>query len=291
MDRYFKYLSPAGARPTLVNRTLRWSRPGMFNDLFDMSVPYSTTFDAQYVTQRALDLMWARIQKPGQQTSFTRMGAMLEVGRPIFLQLGRDQFDEEMRPAVEEALAKYTDEMDGFGKEIVAHLRTTKVLCLSRVHDDNTMWGIYANNHQGVVLEFSNVDEIDSPYRLAKPVTYSNRAPPLLDDERLASFLAGNINLTADLVDPLMVLKSEHWRYEQEVRLISGQGRNPDADFEDVHFHPRELIAVYFGARASQLRNEIEPLLIEKYPHAQRWQASQGQVFQISFTRLDALRD
>lgn len=67
MDRYFKYLNPDGARPTLTDCTLRWSRPSRFNDLFDMAVPYSTDFDASYVTQRALDLMWERIQHPGQR--------------------------------------------------------------------------------------------------------------------------------------------------------------------------------------------------------------------------------
>jgi hypothetical protein len=288
MDRYFKYLSPDGARATLMNRTLRWSRPSRFNDLFDMAVPYATDFDVEYVTHRALDLMWERIKNPGRRRPMNEMGAVLELARPIFLRLGRDRFDEAMRPGVEETLAKHPKRMEQFGQEIVAHLKTIKVLCLSRVHDDNTMWGLYANNHRGMVLEFANAEGVDSPYRLAKAVNYSDRAPPLLDDEGWANFLAGNIELTADLVDPLMVLKSTHWRYEQELRLVSGEGRTPEAEFEDVSFNARELVAVYFGARALELRNELEPVVIEKYRHAQRWQASQGGGFRINFTRLDA---
>lgn len=288
MDRYFKYLSPEGARPTLLHRTLRWSRPSRFNDLFDMAVPYSTDFDTEYVLRRALDLMWERLENPSEQPSLNQMGAVLDIGRPIFLRLGRDQFDKEMRAGLEDALAKHPERMEEFGQEIISRLRTAKVLCLSRVHDDNTMWGLYADNHRGIVLEFANADGVDSPYRLAKAVNYSDRAPPLLDDEGLANFLAGNIELTADLVGPLMTLKSTHWRYEQELRLVSGEGRTPSAAFEDVHFHPRELVAVYFGARASDLRRELEPLIIEKYPHAERWQASQGQGFRIAFTKLDA---
>ncbi|MDE2054227.1 MAG: hypothetical protein KGI62_06030, partial [Xanthomonadaceae bacterium] len=91
-------------------------------------------------------------------------------------------------------------------------------------------------------------------------------------------------------VDPLMFLKSIHWRYEQELRIATGEGRNPSAEFEDVPFHPRELVAVYFGARAAELRTEVEPVIAERYPHAQRWQASQGKGFQIDFTRLDKVR-
>lgn len=290
MDRYFKYLSPAGALPTLTNCTLRWSRPSRFNDLFDMAVPYSTDFDSHYVTQRALDLMWERIQHPGQQPPMNKMGALLERFRPHFLRLGRDWLDRDLRPGIEEALAKLPELLDTFGKEIVGRLQTVKVLCLSKVQDDNTMWGLYADNHRGLILEFANAEGVDSVYRIAKPVNYSDRAPPILDDEGLANFLAGNITLTADLVDPLMFLKSIHWRYEQELRIATGEGRNPSAEFEDVPFHPRELVAVYFGARAAELRTEVEPVIAERYPHAQRWQASQGKGFQIDFTRLDKVR-
>ena len=287
MDRYFKYLSPAGARPTLTDSTLRWSRPSKFNDLFDMAVAYSTDFDAEHVTQRALNLMWERIQHPGQRPPMNQMGALLEGLSAHFLQQGREQFDKDMRLGIGETLAKLPGHMDVFGKEIVGYLKTVKVLCLSRARDDNTMWALYADNHRGLVLEFANADGVDSVYRVAKPVNYSDRAPPLLDDEGLANFLAGNLTLTPELTDPLMLLKSAHWRYEQELRIVSGEGRNPDAEFEDVPFHPRELVAVYFGARAAELRAELEPLVFEKYPDAQCWQASQGKEFQIDFTLLD----
>lgn len=288
MNRYFKYLSPDGARPTLTNRTLRWSRPCRFNDLFDMAVPYSTDFDAEYVTRRALDLMWERLENPEQRPLMNQMGAMLDVVQPELLRLGRDQFDKDMRLAVEQTLTKLPELLKSFGEEIIADLSTIKVLCLSRVHDDNTMWGLYADNHRGVVLEFANAEGVDSVYRLALLVNYSDRAPPLLDDDGLANFLAGNIALTPDFARPLMFLKSTHWRYEQELRIVTGEGRDPNADFEDAFFHPRELAAVYFGARASELRKELEPMVTEKYPHAQLWQASQGRGFQINFTRLDA---
>lgn len=291
MDRYFKYLSSDGARSTLRQRSLRWSRPSRFNDLFDMAVPFSMEFHTEHVTRRALDLMWERLENPIRQPPLNQMGVALDIARPVFLRLGRDQFEKEMRTGVEAALARHPERMAAFSKEIIAHLSTMKVLCLSRVHDDNTMWGLYAENHRGMVLEFANASGVDSPYRLARRVNYCDRAPPLLDDEAMANFLAGNIELTTDLVDPLMILKSTHWRYEQELRLVSGEGRTPNADFEDVNFHSRELVAAYFGARATELRMELEPLMVEKYPHAQLWQASQGYGFQINFTGIDtALR-
>jgi hypothetical protein len=288
MERYFKYLGPAGARATLTNSTLRWSRPSRFNDLFDMAVPFSTDFDNQYVTKRALDLMWERVRNPGQRPPSNKMGAVLEQFSIQFFQRGREQFDKDMHPGIAESLAKLPRRLEAFSNEILGHMSRVKVLCLSRALNDNTMWGLYAENHRGLVLEFANAEGVDSVYRVAKPVNYSDHAPPLLDDEGLANFLAGNITLTPRLTDPLMFIKSTHWRYEQELRIVSGEGRNPGAEFEDVPFHPRELVAIYFGARANELRTEVEPTVIEKYPHAHRWQARQGKGFQIDFIDLQA---
>lgn len=285
--RYFKYLDSGGARATLAGRTLRWSRPSRFNDLFDMAVPYSTDVRSEYVTSLTLERMWARVQGLENRPAANKMGETLELLRPNFLRLTREQFDDAMRPGIEELLTKHPERMRLFGMEMIEHLKTIKVLCLSRIHDDNTMWGLYAENHRGVVLEFANVDGIDSVYSVARPVTYSDQAPPLLDDDALADYIAGNIALTPRLADPLMLLKSNHWRYEQELRIVSGEGREPGSEFEDVPFHPRELFAVYFGARSQNLRTELEPLLAAKYPHTQRWQSSQGKAFQIDFCRVD----
>lgn len=287
MERYFKYLSPGGAKPTLTNRTLRWSRPSMFNDLFDMAVPFAATCNSEPVLERAVELMWERVIHPNPLSPQNKMGAVLDAARVFFREMGKDQFYAAMRPGVAESLAKYPKTMEAFGLEVIAHLSRVKALCFSRVHDDNAMWGLYADNHRGLVLEFANAEGVDSAYSLAEPVAYRDQPPHLLDDEMLAQFLAGNFALEPKLADPLMFLKSTHWSYEQELRIVTGEGRKPGDDFEDVPFHPKELVAVYFGARSAALRAELEPVVIAKYPHAQRWQASKGQGFRIDFTRVD----
>ncbi len=231
--------------------------------------------------------MWQRVQSISIQPSANQMGDMLEALRPVFLQMGLERFTETMHESMAPSLEAMPSLLQKLGLEIVQHMRTMKVLCLSRVHDHNQMWGVYASDHKGLVLEFANAEGVDSVYRVAQPVTYSDRPPPLLDDEGLSNFLAGNISLTPKLADPLIYLKSTHWSYEQEMRIASGDGRKPNDEVEDAQFHPRELVGVYFGARAGELRKEVEPLVIARYPHAQRWQASQGHGFQIDFSRLD----
>lgn len=287
MDQYFKYLSPGGARPTLTNGTLRWSRPSMFNDLFDMAVPYSADFDENHVKRLALDLMWDRIKNPGARPPMNEMGVILEMLAPQRLWQEREAFDDFMGPGVEEALAKFPEHLEAFNKDVIEHLKTIKVLCLSKVKDNNMMWGLYADKHRGLALEFGNANGVDSVYKLAKPVTYCDEAPAILDDDELANFLAGNIRLTPEQVDPLMYLKSKHWSHEEELRIVTGEGRSPGVEFEDCPFHPRELVAVYYGARGAELRAELDPVVAEKYPNAQRWQALQGEGLKMDFVLLD----
>lgn len=286
MDRYFKYLNASGARPTLRDGTLRWSRPSRFNDLFDMSEPFSTEVDRDFVAHRALDLMWERLVNPGLRLPANALGAILEANRVQFLVMGKDKFQNEMRPGVIASIAKLPQILDEFGLQIVEHLSKIKVLCFSNVNDDTGMWGLYAAENQGVVLEFASIPGLDSAYGLAKPIVYADRAPPVLTDEGWAEFLAGNRNLEPDIVDPLMFFKSSRWRDEKELRLVSGLGRFPRNEVEDIRFHPRELVGVYFGVRGSALRTELESLVRSKYPHAKLWQAIKGKTMKIEFSRI-----
>jgi hypothetical protein len=137
-----------------------------------------------------------------------------------------------------------------------------------------------------VALEFRNVPELDSVYRLAKPVQYADHAPPMLTDEELAEFFAGDRTLHSRLAEPLMYFKTTRWRDERELRIVSGDGRFPEQEVEDVAFHPDELVAVYFGARATDLRAELEPVVRQKYPRARMWQAIKGKATKIEFVSI-----
>jgi len=284
-DRYYKYQGAGAAIPTLTNGTLRWSRPSKFNDLFDMSVPFSTDFDRGFLIDHSLELMWARVTNPGMEPPCNRVGEILEENRAFFLRNGKDMFLKRMRPGIENSAANLPALLNAFSSEVIQHLSRVKVLCLSSVKDDNGMWGLYGNN-EGLVLEFVNVPELDSVYRLAKPIHYSDSAPRMLCDEEMADVLAGNRKLHTRLADPLMYYKTTRWRDENELRLISGEGRLPEQEVEDIPFHPRELVGIYFGARAGKLRTELEPIVREKYPHAKLWQACKGQGTKIDFTAI-----
>lgn len=287
MDRYFKYLSSGAAVPSVTNGTLRWSRPTRFNDLFDMSVPFSTEFDADLLVPRTLDLMWERVTHPGRKPILSKLAIPMEIGRVPFLVMGKQKFMEVMRPAVEQSMRELPTTLEKFSAEFVDYLSTIKVLCLSSVNDDNGMWGLYAGDNQGLVLEFANQPGLDSVYQLAKPINYADRPPPMLADQAMAEFMAGDRKLDSKIAEPLMYFKTSRWRDEKELRLVSGEGRRPKEEIEDVRFHPRELVAVHFGARGAALRQQLEPMVRQKYPHAKLWQAVKGKAMKIEFVPIE----
>jgi len=86
--------------------------------------------------------------------------------------------------------------------------KTVGVLCFSRSWSNPVLWSHYADRHRGICLGF------DIPDQWAKPVTYTGTRLPS-DIERQAA-------ATKDIEPGLALIttKFEHWRYEDEVRLI-----------------------------------------------------------------------
>ncbi len=133
------------------------------------------------------------------------------------------------------------------------------------------MWAYYAERHQGVVLKFRSVSELDSPWVTARPMEYHDNMPRLLDADFLADLAAGRMALDArTILDRLVYTKSSAWAHECEWRIYTGDGRAREAEFEDVPFHPLELEAVVLGCRMlAEDRAFFSRLIAERYRHAQ----------------------
>jgi hypothetical protein len=215
------------------------------------------------------------------------MGFMLEATRIPMLKLGRAGFREAMAQALEPSIKRFPKLVEEFSAQVIEHFATLKVLCLSPMNDNSAMWAYYADDHRGLVLEFANVPELDSVYRMARRVTYAEQPPPLLDSEAWAQLVAGNINLAPGLADRLMYIKHMHWAHEQEWRIVSGEGRYRQQVFEDIPFGAPELVGVYFGTRASAWREELTPFVRANYRAAKLWQAEKKSPFGLQFVAVD----
>lgn len=102
--------------------------------------------------------------------------------------------------------------------------QTIGVLCFSRAWSDPVLWSHYGDRHHGICLGFDILDQ------WAKEVTYQGNR--LVTDLEHA-FERENLD---DLPLKLLTTKYEHWRYEDEVRLVL---RLEDVQFENGHYFLR----------------------------------------------------
>nr|WP_315250589.1 DUF2971 domain-containing protein [uncultured Duganella sp.] len=115
------------------------------------------------------------------------------------------------------------------------HHITTKVgvLCVSTKCDDILMWSHYADSHRGICLEFDGA----APFMAhAQKIQYSDERVPInpYDDDPDV------------MMQKSLLVKSNHWAYESEWRLLRYVG-GPGV----VKFRPVNLTGIILGALAS----------------------------------------
>lgn len=112
--------------------------------------------------------------------------------------------------------------------------------------------GHYAENHRGVVLGFAPDVEGDTFLTLLEPVNYTDQRPRFYD--KLLQLGPDHPTLTpeeaASLRHDMLFSKSEHWNYEEELRIVIPGEVKEGHDASYLKFDPRELKEVFLGCRA-----------------------------------------
>lgn len=251
---FFKYMSFETALAVMQNRTLRWSTPSLLNDPFDLSFQLRVDVDFERVKQLALDQNWNDHFGDNPARPGNRLGEVIALSRQLFARKGktmsRDEFGAYFGSAIDESLAKVLPGVETAGVQVQPMLDRTKVLCLCGQPNDMLMWSHYAQQHNGVVIRFENLPELDSPYCMAQEVTYASAMPHWVDEQGLADLLSGRAQSDpVTLSRKLVFTKSQDWSYEREWRICGGFGRDTEAPFEDLTFAEQELESVIFGCR------------------------------------------
>ncbi len=268
--RFLKYTSRRVGRIILENRMLRWSTPGTLNDPYDMQFDLHIEVDREAVKRLTLEKLWDAHYGPHPAPVGNPLGVVIRAFRGRFPQLTREEFDRQYGEAIEEGLARMERALPTFQREVRSQIARSKILCLTEIADSAPMWAYYAEQHQGLVLRFKSVPELDSPWVTARPIQYHADMPRLLDADFLADLSSGRATLEpTTILDRLIYTKSIEWAHEREWRIFSGDGRDVDALYEDLPFHQQELEAVIFGCRIpAQDRAAFLRLIREHYPQA-----------------------
>ncbi len=291
---FFKYMTSETALAVLTNQTLRWSTPQVLNDPFDMNFDLRIDFNLDRVRKMALDQGYNDHFGENPAEPGNTLGILIAIARQAFAQKGismtRDEFGAEMGPAVDASLAKVLSGVEASAAEVRPMLNRTKVLCLTVRPDNMLMWSHYGQQHGGVVMRFETVPELDSPYSMAREVTYTAAMPRWMDEQGLADLLSGRMKSDPqELINKLVYTKSDHWSYEAEWRVSSGFGRDRTAQFEDLSFGAPELESLIFGCRIDVARREEIKLAATRLnPKVKFWDARpSNREFRMDIIQID----
>ena len=214
----YKYFNPERTE-CIRDRTLRFSPAGEFNDPFEF-VP-STAFA---YTPEWIDRAWviqAETIHWDAAVEYVKRGTKTDINSA--LAEGRSRFDR-LRKADPALLAKIAL------RTCLSVRNTIGVCCFSRIPPDDPkallLWAHYTQGHQGFCVEFDETHSCFEPFR--QPSSEYR-----MDDVRYTSERARWNPGVNDIpgTRELLLTKSVHWRYEEEVRMLAaleGAALKPD---------------------------------------------------------------
>lgn len=239
----YKYLGPDRI-DVLQGKLIRYSPFGAFNDPFEgrpdvtslnsekgMRETFTTLLPEE--ARSAYNCLLPETKALLSYETWTQLLSLrLKEKEPELLQMMHG-----LTPLIRNLMAEKFDELIG-------------ALCLSEVPDSLLMWSHYAASHSGFVLAF------DAQH----PHFHEQKGP---DDEfrHLRRVMYREARPSATLVEfegvDVFLVKSGHWSYEREWRILRALGEAQKivpGDPFSVHlfrFPPAALQAVILGARAS----------------------------------------
>ena len=139
------------------------------------------------------------------------------------------------------------NDVTGNLKESLSNLinkrNTAGVYSLSKSHTDELLWAHYASNHTGFCIEY-DLDLLMSFGQndyLKFDVGYSDHPPVLTLDDMF------RLDEKENFIRKIIGQKSNRWRYENEIRILTSQSGRCDYDF-------RAVKSIYFGLRMPESR-------------------------------------
>lgn len=126
------------------------------------------------------------------------------------------------------------------------------IYSLSEVQDDILMWTHYSDSHKGICLEFDTT-KIGTLFWESFIVVYQKEYPTVntMDLGKIKEFCKA------------LATKSEHWKYEQERRILRGGDEGGPGIYS---FNSELLTGVILGSKISE-QNELKILKwVKEYP-------------------------
>jgi len=202
----------------IINSYLVFSSPFLFNDVFDCQIPVDVSLPAN--------------RFPNDLSSMIEKIFYDDMKYIDFLK-------KKMVPDLENRKVEYFEHVV---KKIMERQRIT---CFTDDFNNFPMWAHYADDNQGLCLEFTIDETEDSFWGFVSKVHYTNEFPMICYPEDLS-----NPEVSVHQFKEQVLTKHEKWSYENEYRIVlldSNIDPLPKLGLGKISYNPQHLTAVYFG--------------------------------------------
>jgi hypothetical protein len=273
------------AKIVLANKTLRWSSPNLFNDPFDVPCELAFGLNPSDLVKAGAKRLVDFVNFPPQDT--TNLPIKLKMIVDVAKRGMPNDVKAEILEAMEEMSTSYRpsghslDELRAVWRTLIPDFR---ILCLTESQEHIAMWYHYADKYQGAVLEFRCVDELDSAWLCARPVTYLPEKPDVYTAAGWAKLLTMQVESSvSEMMDIAAYSKAPDWSYEKEWRICSFKRATDIGNYTDYSFNAQELAAVYIGPLASEPDQTELIRLAKYYPDVSVYKVSVGMDRELHF--------
>lgn len=270
----YKYRSFEMAALTLKSRTIRASHPSAFNDLLDggihLEIPEMDEEMRSVLAEEYASLVFA------EKVPDLKEGSP---GRKI-VELWRMRRSSVTSEALCQEISKFVGELSSSpptfrqkaGESVRVHDRGPLVFCLSKNAESMPMWYHYAEKYAGVVIVFNGGAHPQSMFTQCRPIRYVPSVPLVYERPAWAKLCTGQKLDEIELVYRQFFTKSDQWSYEEEVRLLLGQGG--PGSYRDVTFDSDEFEGIIFGSSTAAVHVEqLKALARDFRPDCRFWKA------------------
>jgi Protein of unknown function (DUF2971) len=253
-----KFVSSEALGLVLQNRSLKWSRPDLFNDPFDCQ----PRFRFCPSLEECLPLLRQEILRAlaGDIKSYAVDGPFSKKVNWVLDQIKLDRAKPNalnflLEGVLAEAVKNPEDMQNKFFDQVVGQLESSKIICFTKNFLSVLMWSHYGESHRGALLGFLPRSD-DSQFKLAEKVRYTKSLPFMMEAPELAKAFTGQVSLgddvqTARTLDRAVFTKALEWEYENEWRITGGDGFQKHDKVEYNKFDAEDLSFVVLGCKAS----------------------------------------
>lgn len=229
---------------TLINRTLWFSSPKVFNDPFDCQLPI--------LTDNNLEEIEKFLSAVNDEKNF--YPDSLSVSKRA-----KELFDNKI-------------ELKVFLHQEIFNKR--KFSCFVEderlVYDNSTMWGNYADKSKGVCLKFVFDDPLTNSFCLNENLKILPLKIEYRKDIPSFNYITYRLGKDQEINSSsqyFMGIKSEDWKEESEVRLVLATSKGEfERDYEGAKFYPRCLKEIILGCNTSKEDREIFENIVKCNP-------------------------